>query len=170
LIRQVEALLEDAGGHELAAGFSVTQDNLEKVKTKLLAIGQEQIEKQLLQPGLKVEFDLGPDLINPETVQLVDQLKPFGMGNFPPVFGLKQLKVVDAFQIGKANKHLKMALKPQDGNHHHFKAIGWNKGKLVDQLKPGKVVSVAASLEMNHWQGRSELQLKIKDINSDYTP
>ncbi len=165
LIRQVEDLLEDAGGHELAAGFSVRQSNLNEVKAKLIALTEEQIDQEMLQPKLKVEFDLNSSLIHSSTVELIDQLKPFGLGNYPPVFGLKQLKVADAFQIGKANNHLKMVLKPVKQDDQHYKAIGWNRGRLVDKLKPGQIISVAASLEMNHWQGKSELQLKIKDIN-----
>ncbi|MEA2056376.1 MAG: single-stranded-DNA-specific exonuclease RecJ [Patescibacteria group bacterium] len=164
LIKESEQLLESVGGHELAAGFSVKKENLEDLQNQL-AKKAKSIKDTCLEAGLRVEMKLPVNLLDLETVKIIDQLKPFGLGNYPPLFALENLQVVDVFKIGKNKKHLKIALKSLNSDHQFFKAIFWNRGYLADKLKPGEKVDLAASLKINRWQGKVELQLMLKDVS-----
>jgi single-stranded-DNA-specific exonuclease len=190
LIKEQQELLISAGGHELAAGFSAELEHLAQFKEQIMAAANQTIERGLLRRRQKVECQLPLNLVSKRTVQTLQQLQPFGLGNFPPVFALEDLQVVDAFTIGQGQDHLKLMLRAQekkggqdqegsnrlsraneqqqDQSRHyrspHYRAIAWRRGKLLSQFKAGRDISVAANLEINHWNGKSNLQLKIKDF------
>ncbi len=163
LIRQTEDLLIDAGGHELAAGFSVKKENIDRLKQKMTNLAEQEIDPKLLMRQLTLDLPLSAKLTTLETARLLDRLKPFGLGNYPPVFAFEKLKVVDAFTMGRNNNHLKLTVKFEDG-YRPIQAVGWNRGFWAEQLEKNQPISLAASLDINHWNGKTNLQLKVKDI------
>lgn len=165
LIHQADEWLIDGGGHELAAGFSAKTQDLGKIQQKLTAAAAETIDPENLIASLKLELAIPPNLVTQSTARLMQSLAPFGMGHRAPAFAFNDLEVIDAFTVGKQKKHLKLTMKPSDGNAVVWKAIGWNLGFLLDRLSPGQKFDLAGSLELNHWQGKTSLQIKIRDIH-----
>ena len=165
LIRQAEDLLVDAGGHELAAGFSVKRENLADLQQKLISLAEEQIDPDLLARKLTIDLPLNPELVDLDTARFLQLFQPFGVDNYPPVFALEDLEVVDAFKMGREKRHLRLMLKFQNGSRM-IKAVGWNIGFWAEKLQKGQPLAVAANLEANHWRGKTNLQLKIKDIKT----
>ncbi|MBD3250699.1 MAG: single-stranded-DNA-specific exonuclease RecJ [Candidatus Pacebacteria bacterium] len=162
LLRQVSEHLDSVGGHELAAGFSLKPEKLDSFQQALSELALKQIEPGLLEQEQQIECILPSGLVDFELVKLIDQLAPFGMANLPPIFVLEELEVLDSFSMGRDNKHLRLSLKTTEGQV--LKAVGWYKAKLLDQLEPGTKLKLATAVELNHWKGRTNLQLKIKDI------
>ncbi len=165
LIRKVESDLLSVGGHKLAAGFSLKKKKLPLVKSKLLKIAQQSIDEQLLQPSLTIDALVSQSVLAKETIKLIEQFKPFGIGNPKPVLGLKNCIVCDAVTMGKDDEHLKLVLRTNKDDYHTFKAVGWNMGAIAALLPPQQQVDAAFNIELNKWNGKESIQLKLKDIN-----
>jgi single-stranded-DNA-specific exonuclease len=164
LIRQAEDLLINAGGHELAAGFSAAPENLDKLKQKLFTLADEQIAKDLLVPELKIDTLLPPDLVNLETAKTLLDLGPYGMANPWPVFALNNVMIVDIKTMGRDNSHLKLGLRLKGKDYSVMTAVGWNMGKLSQTLSSGDELNIAFNLDINRWRNKESLQLRLKDI------
>jgi single-stranded-DNA-specific exonuclease len=164
LIRQAEDLLINAGGHELAAGFSAAPENLDKLKQKLFTLADEQIAKDLLVPELKIDTLLPPDLVNLETAKTLLDLGPYGMANPWPVFALNNVMIVDIKTMGRDNSHLKLGLRLKGKDYSVMTAVGWNMGKLSQTLSSGDELNIAFNLDINRWRSKESLQLRLKDI------
>ena len=166
-IRAHSDLLVDAGGHPMAAGFTVETAKVELLKQRLLAEAERQISEDVLQKTLKIDLELPFRGISMELWQALSNLRPFGLGNYEPVF--KSQAVVKDFRVvGSTGKHLKLTLNESPIVHRSpitFSAIAFNQGAWMDKLKPGQEVEVAYGLTLNDWNGQKNLELKVKDLN-----
>ncbi len=111
-----------------------------------------------LTPELGIDAELSPEEITLQLADTIDTLAPFGMGNPEPVFILRQAKV--ASQRVVKESHLKLRLL---AGGRFFDAIGFN---MAGNRRTPEVVDVAFSLQINTWNGRRNLQLRLKDIKA----
>jgi single-stranded-DNA-specific exonuclease len=177
-------LLERHGGHSIAAGFTVKNENVLALEAKLLAIAERELAGVELIPELKIDARLNLRGINRRRVedlltaraagravdneqgghglQIMDgleQLHPMGEGNEAPVFVSYGLEVKGKRLIGTDGDHLKLVL--YDGKQT-WDAIAFRQGDWHDYLSTH--VDVVYALEINEWNGRQRLQLNVKDI------
>lgn len=164
LIRQVEAELLSVGGHELAAGFSTSKEKLPTVIQKLQELANQSIAPELLEPSLQIDALVAEALLNLKTCKLFSQLEPFGIANPQPILAIKNMIVKDAFSMGKDKQHLKLVLAVKEDDYQTVNAVGWNLGYLTSKLKLHTHIDLAFNLELNQWQGKESVQLKIKDL------
>jgi single-stranded-DNA-specific exonuclease len=102
------------------------------------------------------------DEINPKFYRLLRQFAPFGPGNMTPVFMTEGLRDTGwAKGVGENNAHLKLTV--TQGEKEQFGAIGFGLGDCLDRIK-NKLFKAAYTLDENTWQGKTSLQLKLKDI------
>ncbi len=163
LIRQVRDDLLEVGGHPMAAGFGLVSEKVELVKQRLEELAKAQIDAHLLNPALVLDCLIPPKLLTSDLSQLLTRFEPFGSGNPEPVVGLQKVQLVDARTMGKTNKHLKLQISHPEWPKP-LTAIAWNKASWLESLPLGAFVDVAGMIEINEWQGRKTLQLKLKDI------
>lgn len=161
-IRTCSDILVDAGGHPMAAGFTVQTNHLELLKNRLLKVAESILTEDLLLKKLVIDAEIPFSFISHSLWEKLSTLAPFGMGNFEPVFATKDVKIIDVRQIGRDNKHLKLMLLD---NETMFEAVGFGLGDLYSQLTPENSVDVAYSIDLNEWNGNRKLQLKIRDIH-----
>lgn len=156
-IRMASEYLVDAGGHPMAAGFTVETTKIELVEKKLQDLAKKQITKKLLSQSLRIDCELPKEFINFDFYKAIQALSPFGMGNPVPVFTTKDM-VVESFKtVGNGSKHLKVRISGFDG-------IAFNMGNLASKLKIGQKVDIAYTIDQDIWNGNRRLQLKLKDI------
>lgn len=163
-IRFCSELLVDAGGHPMAAGFTVETSKLELLKSKLEKIAEKELNKDMLIRKLVVDMELPLEKATYNLWQEIQKFAPFGMGNYEPVFVSRGVKVSDARVIGKDKKHLKISILCHVSGVR-IDAIGFGMGELYSQLKPEKPVDIAYTIDINVWNGHKTLQLKLKDIH-----
>ena len=166
LIRTVDDELLSVGGHELAAGFSAQTNQIESIKQRLLTLARNQIDPKLLEPNLKVDALIGQSLLNKNTVSLLKKLQPYGLGNSEPVIAVHNISLVDYKLIGSDNEHLKLALKSENDSSI-IEAVGWRMGAMSTSLKKlnsKQLLDIACCLEINSWNGKESLQLRLKDF------
>lgn len=156
-IRTCSDLLVDAGGHPMAAGFTVETKNLSLLQEKLAAYAEEKITEDLLTRVLTVDMELPVVSITKQLWKKIQDMAPFGIGNPEPVFASFGVPVDSVRIIGATKKHLKLRLGGLD-------AIAFQMAELADTVTPGTLVDVAYAIDMNEWNGKRTLQLKVKDI------
>jgi single-stranded-DNA-specific exonuclease len=155
-IRKSDNLLINAGGHPMAAGFSIETSNITKFKLQILKYAEKMITDEMLEKKLKIDMALDLKQINMDLYNQISRLEPYGNGNPEPVFCASG--IVDSVRtVGADGKHLKLVI---DG----FGAIAFNQGALFLKIRTGDKISFAYSLALDTYNGANKLQLKIKDI------
>lgn len=155
-------LLEQFGGHTYAAGLSLKTDNIAEFRTRFEAITQEILSEEDMIPIINVDYLLSFDKIQFKFFNIIQQMAPFGPGNLNPVFVSENVYISGKFRLLK-DKHLKMNLM-QRGSDQILDAIGFNLGHYFDQVASGREFAICYSVEENTFNGKTSLQLNIKDI------
>jgi single-stranded-DNA-specific exonuclease len=162
---QCKDLLIRYGGHAAAAGFSVSNENLEALKKRLKSIAGKLLGNLDLRPTLKADAQVALSDLRPELLKHLEALQPTGYGNPEAVFITRNVRVTHNRTVGSEGRHLKLAV--SDG-HITFDAIGFRLGHLQAEL-PIKV-DLIYTFESNEYNGRTSLQLNLKDVKAAGTP
>lgn len=162
-IREIDHLILQGGGHEMAAGFSIEKKNIQEFRDKIIENASKKITKDLLESGLKIDSQIPFDLIDWDLVNLVEKMQPFGIGNPTPVFATADCEVDNIKTVGSENKHLKFKVKK---NGKDFDCIAFGMGGLAEKLLDAEKIGIAYTVEKNEWNGRESIQFKIKDFTN----
>ncbi|GAB4505387.1 MAG: single-stranded-DNA-specific exonuclease RecJ [Anaerolineales bacterium] len=159
-------LLVRHGGHAAAAGFTVENDKLEELVTRLKRIAREQLSGQDLRPTLRADAEVALKNVRPDLFEHLKYLEPTGYGNPPAVFVARSVKVKSARCVGSDGKHLKLTLEDEHGMTHD--AIGFGLGHLQASLTAR--LDIMFTYETNEYNGRVNFQLNLKDVKPAGTP
>lgn len=157
---QCKDLLVRHGGHAAAAGFTVKNENLPELVARLKEIAREQLETKDLRQTLMADLEVPLSELNFEVLKHLIFLEPTGYGNPEAVFVSRDVKVRAARTVGADGKHLKLTLEDERGLT--IDSIGFRLGHLKPDLPPR--VDVLYRLEANEYNGRTSLQLNLKDV------
>jgi len=161
-IRKGSHLLINAGGHPMAAGFTIETSKIKDFQ-KFVDENSKEFDESLLSKKLKIDLELPLEFVSQNLYDSLQVLQPFGMGNPEPTFLGSDVVIESVKTVGKDSSHLKLDLR--SGNHElKFQAIGFNMGDRLHQLKPGKKIEIVYTIDENIWRDKKYLQLKIKDI------
>src|SRR3989344_479699 len=163
-IRSCSEILVSAGGHPMAAGFTVETRHLAVIEDRLRRVVTEQLADDLLERKLRIDRELPLQYITQELNEMISKLKPYGAGNPEPVFMSRAIDIIDAAPVGVDKKHLRLRVAQQGSV---FNAIAFNRGDYYMRLSPGEPVDIAYSLLQNTWNGNTKLELKIRDIKTE---
>lgn len=156
---QCADLLVRHGGHAAAAGFTVANDNLAELKSRLRAIAKEKLEGLDLRRTMTADMEVTLKELRFDLLRQLDRLQPTGYGNPAAVFVTRNLQVKSRRKVGGEGRHLKLVL--SDG-YLTIDAIGFRLGEREEELQ-GRV-DVLYSFEANEYNGRMSLQMNLKDI------
>jgi len=159
----MDGLIEKGGGHKMAAGLTVTRDQLEPAMERL----SELLAKQ--GAGARGPIDLRCDaavMAPAATVQLIEQLDmvgPFGASAPAPRFVLPSTRVGFAKRVSET--HLKLTLRDDAGTTVDAIAFGAFDSDLGQALVDGQGshFHFAGRLEVNSWGGRQKVQMRVED-------
>ena len=165
-IRSCSELLIDAGGHPMAAGFTIATEQLSLLQQKLETFAAAKLTPELLERTLKIDLELPLETVTFDLVTTIQTLAPFGIGNTEPVFVTRNLEILETRLVGRDRKHLKLRLRPVGSLQRltAIESIGFNMGDLYEKIPAGTNVDVAYTVENNVWNGQESLQLKLKDL------
>ena len=160
-------LLDGFGGHELAAGFTIRQENIEKFRRRMNLYVRSSSGGELPVPSLEIDAPIvNPSDITLEEVDCLSVLEPYGSGNPRPVFALLGA-TVDSIQPVGQGRHLKLRLSK---GTPHFDAIFFSVSAEECAFAAGSRVDVAFYLQANTFRGSTALQLQLIDIRPSLTP
>lgn len=169
-------LLEKFGGHEMAAGLSLKEDNVETLRRRLNE--QTKVTEEDLIPKVWIDVPVPFEYITADLIKQLSVLEPFGKGNEKPVFAEKGLMVDRFFVIGKNRDSLKLTL--TNGRGIHMTALlfrraeeflcdireqfGEEEMKKMQMGMPNQVrLSAIYYPQINEYNGRTENQIIISN-------
>lgn len=161
---QCRDILVRHGGHAAAAGFTVRNEHLSELMMRLKTIATEKLDGLSLRRTLAADVGVSLSDLTFEMFKHLDYLQPTGYGNPDPVFVSRNVQVRSSRTVGQDGKHLKLTL--TDGNAT-LDAIGF---RLADALPLPPRVDVLYAFETNEFNGRTSLQLNLKDIKPAGVP
>ena len=159
---QCKDLLVRHGGHAAAAGFTVKNENLPELVTRLKTIAEEKLDGKDLRQTLSADMELSLADMNFGVLKHLAYLEPTGYGNSDAVFVSRNVKVKAFRAVGSDGRHLKLTL--EDGPALTYDAIGFRMGGMAKSLPPR--LDVMYTLEANEYNGRTTLQLNLKDVKA----
>jgi single-stranded-DNA-specific exonuclease len=156
---QCADLLVKYGGHAAAAGFTVRNEHLPALKARLIEIAREQLSGLDLAPTLHADLELPLSELHPSLLVELAKLEPTGQQNPRPQFVSRNLRITQRRAVGKEGAHLKMTV--SDGAIS-YDAIAFRQGHWLQQLP--ERVDLLYEFELNEYNGRTSLQLNVRDI------
>ncbi|MCA1796046.1 MAG: single-stranded-DNA-specific exonuclease RecJ [Geobacteraceae bacterium] len=156
-LKHCRAWMVGYGGHEFAAGLSIEAHNVEHFAQALEEYTHHVLSPEQLIPRATYDLELPLDDISAGLYEELQALAPFGMGNPEPVFLCRNLNVQQAGVVGK--NHLRFRV--QQGGYS-LPCIAFGCAPKIEMLQ-GRV-DILFQIDTNTWQGRTSLQLKVKDI------
>lgn len=155
--------IEQFGGHKYAAGLTLRPENYLAFKTKFETVVRQTIDPKLLTPEIKVDLEIDLLEVNDKLYRIVRQFAPFGPGNMTPVFMTQNLKDTGWGKcVGEDDKHLRFTA--TQSFNDKLVCIGFGLGNKLDVITNKQSFSAVYTIDENHWNGKTSLQLKIKDI------
>ena len=158
-----EGLLLKGGGHRMAAGLTVEGDRIEPAMTRLADLLARQGAGAAGPRDLRIDTLLMPRAATPELLERIEAAGPFGQAAPAPRFAFAGMAITQCRRVGE--NHLKIGLSDGSGPALEGIAFGAFDGPLGPRLTDhgGRRFHLAGRLELNHWQGRTRVQLRLED-------
>lgn len=158
-------LLEQFGGHMYAAGLTMPLEHVARFRERFDQVVRATIRPEQRVPEEEVDLELRLDAIDDGLIRILHHMAPYGPGNMRPVFLARGVVDSGSARLVGEN-HIKMRLMHPDAPRRAFDAIAFKQAQWLDYIRGGEPFSVLYAIEENEWQGRTTLQLNIKDIKA----
>lgn len=160
-------LLDGFGGHELAAGFTIREENILPFRLRMNDFVRTCCGGEPPVSSLEIDTAIAcPAAVTMDEVKALSMLEPFGAGNPRPVFALLGATVEYAKDVGQG-KHLKLRL--SRGNYR-LDGIFFSATAACCGIKVGDRVDAAFYLQINNFRGIDSLQLQMIDLRPSRLP
>ena len=151
-------LLTNWGGHPQAVGVALEAENVPAFQERFAQLVQERLGEEMPTPELVLAAWLEMDAIDDSVLQDLDQLRPFGVGNEEPVFGVRGVTLYRP-PLVFGEQHFRFQIR--NGRGYMVSAVAW---KLAHRLPPENTpIELACRINRNFYRGRASLQLEILD-------
>lgn len=161
-------LLENFGGHMYAAGLTMKIENIPVFQERFEQYVRDNITEDQQIPQIEVDEYIDLSDINEKFYRILKQFRPFGPENLKPVF--VSHRVFDygtSKTVGKDSSHLKVEL-IEEKSGCIKQGIAFSMGDKLQQLQTGNPFDVCFTIEENVYNGRSTLQMMVKDMKFPY--
>ena len=162
-LRQVEDELLSVGGHPLAAGFSLTLENLASVKKRLFALAKKQVTETSLNPQIVVDCQISTSLVELDTALFLENFEPHGNANPQAIFLLKDLLLQNIQSLGNESQHARLFFRAPNSNQE-IMVLSWRALEKHGQLDLGQNFDLLITMSVNRWRGHSKLQTTLRAI------
>ena len=153
-------LMVQFGGHPMAAGLSIEEENIEKFREQL---NQNcTLTEEDLRPKIVIDVAMPISYITKELVEQISLLEPFGKGNVKPIFAQKGVRVLDSNIIGKNKNVVKLKLLDPQGAIIEGIYFG-EADDFMNFIREKDSISVTYYPEINRFRGRESLQIIIQN-------
>ncbi len=158
--------IEQFGGHTYAAGLTLEESRFEEFKARFEQVVSSSIKPEQLQPELQIDHRVHLSQLTPRLVRILEQFAPFGPGNPNPVFEAGPLQDTGyARRVGEGGGHLKLSVVQAGAGP--IGGIGFGLGEKRSLVAGGQPFYAVFSVEQNSWNGKTRLQLKVRDLKPE---
>jgi single-stranded-DNA-specific exonuclease len=164
-IRACSQNLITFGGHKMAAGITIETDKIDIFAAEFEAYTKENLDEDEAVAKLHIDAVVALDAFRRETVNELQLLGPFGQGNPEPIFATKGVRLASPpRRVGAGRDHLQLAI---TDNTATVRCIGFRFGKLEKKLLEHEFFNVAYQPQINTYNGNSNVEFTITDIQFD---
>ncbi|MBD9116793.1 MAG: single-stranded-DNA-specific exonuclease RecJ [Clostridiales bacterium] len=153
-------LLESYGGHELAAGFTISRANIPEFRRQICALAAQYYTDDVPRTVLDVDCAVSPELLTLHNVDALQMLEPCGNGCPKPVLMMKNL-TIDRISMVGGGRHMRLRL---CSGHTYLNAIYFSATPQTVSIQPGDLVDVAFTPQVNEFRGTRTVQMNVIDI------
>lgn len=160
-LAEAEELLVRFGGHEQAAGFTVSADKVEALRDALnssVAVGNLQADRL---PRLKIESELAEADFNPALASGLEQLQPFGTANPAPLLGSRAWALQNWRLVGSDQRHLKLTFQKESST---IEPIFFSAAEHASKLEKGRKLDIAFRLKKSNYRGGEGVDIELVDL------
>ena len=165
-------LLVKFGGHEMAAGITIKDENIRPFIDSLNKYAEDHSQYILQPPNLEIDAVVLPEELTIANVMRISELEPYGTANPQPLICVRGLRIGQCTKVGDSGKHLKISFYRDlpDGRRVTVDAMAFSQGTYEAMIKSIRgVCSVVCRAEINNWMGRQSVSLILTDIHDgDY--
>ena len=153
-------LLESYGGHELAAGFTISRANIPEFRRQICALAAQYYTDDVPRTVLDVDCAVSQELLTLHNVDSLQMLEPCGNGCPKPVLMMKNL-TIDRISMVGGGRHMRLRL---CSGHTYLNAIYFSANPQTVSIQPGDLVDVAFTPQVNEFRGTRTVQMNVIDI------
>lgn len=155
----VQDLLLKFGGHPMAAGFSLKEENIDEFRRRLNE--QSQLTKEDFIPKIWIDVAMPLEYISEALVNELKGLEPFGQGNEKPQFAQKNLRIRSVRAIGRNNNAVRMTVVTEQGRP--MEAMVFTVAdQFVEEAKQSRSIDVIYYPDINEYNGNRTLQIVVR--------
>ncbi len=161
-LRECSTLLGRCGGHAMAAGLDIEAKRVDEFRARFNEVVATRVNGRIPPPVQPVDAWLSLDEADESLLECIELARPCGQGNPAPVWAARDVEVED-WQVMK-EKHVRMRVRQGPAV---AQAVGFN---LASRGRPDGPLDIAFELRRNTWNGRSSLQLQLRDFRPRTAP
>jgi single-stranded-DNA-specific exonuclease len=150
------------GGHAMAAGLRVDPANLPAFADAFVNYANTNLTAEAMAPELTIDAETTLPALTYDAAEQLTRLAPFGRGNPEPVVAIRNCQLVtEPRRMGQKGQTLGLMLSQ---NGKTIRAVGFGMGYIADGLAGVRSIDVAAAPNLNTFRGRTNVELKLKDV------
>lgn len=153
-------LLESYGGHELAAGFTISRENIPEFRRRICALAGRYYQGDTPRTCLDVDCAIPAELLTISGIESLSVLEPCGSGCPKPTLMIRNLTIERITMVG-GGRHMRLRLR---SGHCTLGAIYFSANPQSVSIQVGDVVDVAFNPQVNEFRGERSVQMNVQDI------
>ncbi len=162
MLKACSKWIERFGGHEMAAGLTVTAENFAGFSARFSAIAKEKWQEHQISKKKPYDIECSVEnLMSDEYLDFMRLLEPFGPGNLQPIFKDSQARIVDSRVVGKTSEHLHLTIRGKYANH---KGIGFSLGNRISEVQKNSERVMIYTPTINRFRGNVSWQVRVIDV------
>ena len=164
-LRALSDLLESYGGHELAAGFTISRENIPEFRRQISELARTYFQDDVPRQALDIDCTVTPEVLTVYNIDSLGILEPCGCGCPKPILMLQDA-VIDRITMVGNGRHMRLRLRC---GHYGLNAIYFSMTPETASIAPGDRVDVAFVPQVNEYRGERTPQLNVVDIRPSCT-
>ena len=153
-------LLESYGGHELAAGFTITRSNIPEFRRQICQLAANYYSDDTPRTSLDIDCSIPAELLTISNIESLSVLEPCGNCCPKPVLMMKNLTIERITMVG-GGRHMRLRLR---SGRFGLNAIYFSANPAAVSIQTGDVVDVAFTPQINEFRGERSVQMNVQDI------
>ena len=158
-------LLESYGGHELAAGFTITRNNIPEFRRQISRLASDYYSDSVPRTSLDIDCAIPAELLTLGGIDSLNALEPCGNGCPKPVLMMEGLTVERISMVG-SGRHMRLRLRR---GRYVFNAIYFSATPESASISTGDLVDLAFVPQINEFRGERSVQMNVLDIRPSCT-
>jgi single-stranded-DNA-specific exonuclease len=162
LLTRCAEWIDKFGGHEMAAGLTVSDKNIQKFEVHFTTYVREAMRSKPVAVRKPYDIRCSAEMVmNKEHLSCLRLFEPFGPGNPQPIFHDPAVTIVDSRAVGRDSEHLQVTIRGRDTN---LKGIGFSLGKRLNDIQRQPERTMLFTPTMNRFRGTVNWQIRVIDL------